>query len=102
MFQGHIFTVPGTNRTGFEFWVQYNQIRAGHKIFISEFLNLGIPHCTKNSKQIFPEIKMCGFVPNFCIHVSGSHLYIPTIGPPILLNCVCGLIVRIYESLTDT
>ncbi len=77
----------------------YNQIWAGHKIFISEFRNLGILHCTKNSKQIFPESKLCGFVPNFCIHVSVSHLYIPTMGPPILLYCVCGLIVGIYKSL---
>ncbi len=44
-------------------------------------------HCTENSKQIFPEIKLCGLVPNFCIHGLVSHLYcmyiIPTIGPPI-------------------
>jgi hypothetical protein len=29
-------------------------------------------HCTENSKQIFPEIKLRGLVPNFHIHVSVS------------------------------
>jgi hypothetical protein len=36
-------------------------------------------HCTENTKQIFPEMKLRGLVPNFCIHVSVSDLYIPTI-----------------------
>ncbi len=35
--------------------------------------------CTENSKHIFPEIKLCGLVPNFFIHVSGSDLSIPKI-----------------------
>jgi hypothetical protein len=39
---------------------------------------------------------------NFCIHVSVSDLYFPTIGPPILLCYDCGLIVGIDKSLTDT
>jgi hypothetical protein len=38
-------------------------------------------HCTENSKQIFPEIKLHGIFPNFCIHLSVSDLYIPTICP---------------------
>jgi hypothetical protein len=33
-----------------------------------------------------PEMKLRGLVPNFHIHVSVSDLYIPTIGPPILLQ----------------
>jgi hypothetical protein len=41
-----------------------------------------------------------------CLHyVSASDLYIPTIGPPILLYCVCVPIMGklgIYKSLTDT
>jgi hypothetical protein len=37
-------------------------------------------HCSENSKPILPEMKLCGLVPNFYIHVSGSDLYIPTIG----------------------
>jgi hypothetical protein len=32
---------------------------------------------TANSKQIFPEMKLRGLVPNFHIHVSGSDLYNP-------------------------
>jgi hypothetical protein len=47
-------------------------------------------------------MKLHGLVPNFCIHVSVSDLYIPMIGPPILLYCVCGPIVGIYKSFTDT
>ncbi len=36
-------------------------------------------HCTENSKQIFTEMKRRDLVPNFCIHVSVSNLYIPCI-----------------------
>jgi hypothetical protein len=39
-------------------------------------------------------------VPNFYTHVSVSDLFIPTIGPPILMYCVFGPIVGIYKSLT--
>jgi len=34
-------------------------------------------HCTENSKQIFPEMKLLDLVANFHIHVSVSDLYIP-------------------------
>jgi hypothetical protein len=37
-------------------------------------------HCTENLKQIFPEMKLRGLVPNFYINVSVSDLLIPTIG----------------------
>jgi hypothetical protein len=59
-------------------------------------------HCTDNSKHIFTEMKLHGLIPNFYIHVSVSHLCIPTIGPPILLYCVYGPIVGIYKLLTET
>ncbi len=36
-------------------------------------------HCTENSKQIFPEMKLRGLVPNSYIHVTVSDLYIPRI-----------------------
>jgi hypothetical protein len=36
-------------------------------------------HCTKNLKRIFPEMKLCGLIPNFYIYVSGRDLYISTI-----------------------
>jgi hypothetical protein len=42
-------------------------------------------HCTENSKQM----TLCGLVSSFGIHVSVSNLYIPMIGAPILLYCVC-------------
>ncbi len=40
----------------------------------------------ENSKQIFPEMKLCGLVPNSYIHISVSDLCIPTIGLPILFQ----------------
>jgi hypothetical protein len=40
--------------------------------------------------------------PNFHIHVSVSHLYIPTIDLSILLQEICGPILGIYKLLTDT
>ncbi len=44
-----------------------------------------------------------GLSPNFHIHVSVSDLYIPTIVMPILLQQeICGPILGIYKSLTDT
>ncbi len=59
-------------------------------------------HCTENSKQIFSEMKLRGSIPNFYIHVSVSDLFIPTIGPPILLYCTFEPIVGIYKSFKDT
>jgi hypothetical protein len=38
-------------------------------------------YCTENSKQIFPERKLSGLVPNFYIHVSLRYLYISMINP---------------------
>ncbi len=53
-------------------------------------------------KQIFPEKEYWGLSPNFHIHVSVSELYIPTMGLPFLLEEICGPILVIYKSLTDT
>jgi hypothetical protein len=41
---------------------------------------LVVPHRTENSKYILLEMKLRGLVLNFYNHVSGSDLYIPTIG----------------------
>jgi hypothetical protein len=57
---------------------------------------------TENSNQIFPKKDVRGHSPNFHNHVSVSNLYIPTIDLPILLQKICGLILGIYKSLTDT
>ncbi len=46
-------------------------------------------HCAENLKQIFPEMKLRGLVPNLYIHVSASDLYSPTIGLPILMYVLC-------------
>jgi hypothetical protein len=39
---------------------------------------------------------MCGLVPNSCIHVSLSHLYIPRIGLPIWLQQNRQTVLGIY------
>ncbi len=41
---------------------------------------------TENSKQIFPEMKLRGLIPNSYIYVSVSDLSFPTIRLPILLQ----------------
>jgi hypothetical protein len=53
-------------------------------------------------KQIFPEKEYPNLSPNFHIHVSVSELYIPTKVLPFLLEEICGQILGIYKSLTDT
>jgi hypothetical protein len=58
---------------------------------------------TENLKQIFPEKELRRHSPNFHIHVSVSDLYDPpTIDLSILLQEICGPILEIYQSLTDT
>ncbi len=57
---------------------------------------------TENWKQIFPEKEFRGHSPNFHIHVSVNDLYIPTIGLPVLMKEICGPILKIYKSLTQT
>ncbi len=59
-------------------------------------------HCTENLKQIFPEMKLRGLVPNFYVHVSVSDLYISMIGPQMQYRKTGGPIVGLYKSLTDT
>jgi hypothetical protein len=56
----------------------------------------------ENLKQIFPGKEYRGLSPNCHIHVSVSELYIPTLGLPFLLEKICGPILGIYKSLTDT
>ncbi len=57
---------------------------------------------SENSKQIFPEKQLRSHSPNFQLHVSMSDLYIPTIDLSILLQQICGPILGIYKSLTNT
>ncbi len=57
---------------------------------------------TENSKQIFLEKELRGHSPNFHINVSVSDLFIPMIDLPILLQEICGPILGLYKSLTDT
>ncbi len=56
----------------------------------------------ENLKQIFPGKEYRGLSPNCHIHVSVSELYIPRLGLPFLLEKICGPILGIYKSLTDT
>ncbi len=53
---------------------------------MSLYIFLFWQHCKEVPIYVFPEIKLCGLFPNFHIPVSVSDLYIPTIGPPILLQ----------------
>jgi hypothetical protein len=57
---------------------------------------------TEISKQIFSEKEYRGISPNFHIHEPVSDLYIPTIGRAFLLEEICGPILGLYKSLTDT
>ncbi len=60
-------------------------------------------HCKdkyRTSKQIFPEKELRGLDPNFHLHAFVRDLYIP-----VCLFCrrkICGLILEIYKSLTET
>ena len=56
----------------------------------------------ENLKRISPEKEYRGLIPNFHIHVSVSELYIPTMGLPFLLEEICGPILGVFKSLTDT
>jgi hypothetical protein len=58
-------------------------------------------HYTESSQQIFPEMKLRGFIPNSYIHVSVSDLYIPTIGLRILLqeNRCVGIQMKMQQNI---
>jgi hypothetical protein len=56
----------------------------------------------ENLKQIFPEKEYRGLSPNFQIHVSVSELCIPTMGLTYLLEEICGPMLGIYKSFTNT
>jgi len=75
----------------------------------SKYLVIFVPcqclHCTESVKEhIFQKRNCAATVPisNFHIHVSVCDLYIPTIDLPILVQKMCGPILGIYKSLTDT
>jgi hypothetical protein len=54
-------------------------------------MNIFCLHCKQDPIYVFPEMKLRGLVPNMHIHVYVSDLYIPKIGPPILLHrCING------------
>ncbi len=60
--------------------------------------SLDVPHCNENQVYVFPEKELCGLSPNYHIHVSVNDLYIPRIGPHILLSRIGRPIVVIYKS----
>ncbi len=45
-----------------------------------------ITHYKQDPIYVFPEMKLRGHIPNLHIYVSVGDFYIPTIGPPILLQ----------------
>jgi hypothetical protein len=63
-------------------------MRGGVSLYPSEYQECALQkgHYTENSKQIYPEMKLRGLVPNSDIHVSVRDLFIPTIGLAILLQ----------------
>ncbi len=59
--------------------------------------------CRKfEANTVFPEKELRGHSPNLKSHVSVSDLYILTIDLPVLLQEICGQILGMYKSLTDT
>jgi hypothetical protein len=56
-------------------------------------------HCPENLTPIFLEMKLCGLIPNFYIHVSVSDLHIPTIGQKTLYIKIGGPSVGIHKWL---
>ncbi len=54
--------------------------------FSKVWFKMVLTHCNENSIYVFPEKELRGLSPNFHIHVSVSDLYIPRIGPHILLQ----------------
>jgi hypothetical protein len=60
-------------------------------------------HCTENPIYVFPEMKLCGLVPNYYIHVSVSDLYTVFPGWVCLFGCskIGRPIIGKYKSLTD-
>jgi hypothetical protein len=75
----------------------FNLQKEGKKV---KLLLRAFAYPTKNSKQICPEIKLRGLVPNFYIHVSLSNLYIPMIGPQTQYSKIGGPIMGIYKLFT--
>ncbi len=63
-----------------------------------------IVHYNENPIYVFPEKKLCGFSPNFHIHVSVSDLYVCVLqGSVHIFSCSrIRPIVGMYKSLTDT
>jgi hypothetical protein len=61
-------------------------------------------HCPDSLKQIYPEMKLRGHVPNFYIHVSVSDLLYIFLRSVRKLNTgkKSGPIVEIHKSLIDT
>jgi hypothetical protein len=80
----------------------FSSVKIVHRTSTSKSIGTLQRTNTENSKQIFPEKEMRGNIPNFHIHVPVSDLYIPTNDLPILLQEICGLILGIFKSLTDT
>ncbi len=58
--------------------------------------------CRKLKANIPRKVEYRGLSPNFHIHVSVSELYFPTMELPFLLEEICGPILGIHKSLTDT
>jgi hypothetical protein len=87
------------------FFLSVLQVEALPKLLTKFFTYPSLErHCTESWKQMFPERKLRGLSPNFCIHISVSDLYTgySTIGLPIWMQeNRWTAIMGIYKSLTD-
>jgi hypothetical protein len=79
-------------------WVLSQQITRGSL----GFSRVPRQHCTENSKQIFPEMKLRGLVPSFCIHVSVSDFIYSHDQSAYFAALHLRTILGIYKALTDT
>jgi hypothetical protein len=62
-----------------DYYNQFQRVCAFHLV-------CAFTYCIENPIHVFPEMKLCGLVPNSYIHVSVSYLYIPKIGLSIWLQ----------------
>ncbi len=88
LIRGKLLKTKSVGKMGLKFGAAIN---LSTRICLLNVFNLNLSiwlfmHCKEDSDYVLPEIKLRGLVPNFHIHTSVSDIYIPRIGPPILLQ----------------
>ncbi len=54
--------------------ITFFRVRKSPLILASVTTNTPIYHCSENSKQVFPEMKLSGLVPNFCMYLWAIYI----------------------------